>query len=549
MKYIAIAIILFFCFSQSIFAACGGSSPNLTAADTSLAEVQACVDASVDGDTITIPEGSSTWASALTWANKNITVIGQGTSTVITAHSAFAITATTKAAFRLSSFKLITDGDSGVVSITNTSQTPRGGAYGDGFRIDNLTIETSANGRTFMVYGLVYGVLSKITWTSSTSHDQFLTHYGYTNDGSEDGVSPFNQGTVAWSKNHVSGDANAIYVEGSTITCSETGGWAADVWYGGEVEFRYNTITRCQVSTHSARDTARGGKRINAYNNVFVSTGMTDKRVIWWRSGFGLVYNNSFDATALIAIDNQRTSCVWNSRCNGTDTTYDGNTAGESGWPCLDQPGRAYGAPQSQGSAPIFAWGNGDAVIAVGADISNVSPVCTTDAPHMADHLKTYGAAHSTGFFDYYNASDFTDATTKGLVWNNPISCPHPLTGLAGSCTTTAGTSGYNVETAYTMTPSSGTGYAFSPSSAQTVSSGSTQSFSLTCSYGYKCSVSGCGGTPATQTGVGTISYTTAAASESCSITGVAAKTQMEGIGTGSGSLTVGGTGTMTLGN
>ena len=63
-KLFFITILLTCLFTAEAFAACGGSSPNLIAADASRTEVAACVNkAAQSGDTITIPAGSASWTS------------------------------------------------------------------------------------------------------------------------------------------------------------------------------------------------------------------------------------------------------------------------------------------------------------------------------------------------------------------------------------------------------------------------------------------------------------------------------------------------------
>ena len=75
-------------------AACSGASPSWTAASPAQTDVQGCVNAATDGDTINVPAGPATWTSPVTWTNKAIAVIGAGIDqTVITIinNSAFAI--------------------------------------------------------------------------------------------------------------------------------------------------------------------------------------------------------------------------------------------------------------------------------------------------------------------------------------------------------------------------------------------------------------------------------------------------------------------------
>ena len=64
--------------AKSSWAACAGSSPNLTAADASYAEVNACVTASTYGDTITIPAGSKDWGSNTLTITKGVWLKGAG---------------------------------------------------------------------------------------------------------------------------------------------------------------------------------------------------------------------------------------------------------------------------------------------------------------------------------------------------------------------------------------------------------------------------------------------------------------------------------------
>jgi len=404
--------------------------------DGSLSDCQAKVNSAIDGDIITFPAGTFTWTTSLSFNSKNISIFGAGEDkTIINANgTGFDIRTDTKAAFRISNMTINQKtGCVTAIKINNTKRTPTGGAYSTGWRVDHITITANDlnNVRSIFVYGLTYGLIDHVKWSSNYSIAQFLTHYAFTNDNSEADGQPFNQGTISWSLAHSLGDANAIYVEHSTLNASSTGGWAADVWYGGEVVFRYNTINRCQISTHGARNSARGGKRLEVYHNKLVGLGMKDKRVVWWRSGSGVVFNNSIDDIGYISVDNQRTCLEMATRCGVNGNLYDMNLDG-TGWPCLDQPGRGYGAPLKQISNPIYAWNNGiqddcrttqiTCKNTKNIEIGNDYELCLTAAPpKLSTHLKT-GTGHVGGVVDYVNNSE---TPKPGYI---PYEYPHPLT-------------------------------------------------------------------------------------------------------------------------
>lgn len=72
---------------------------------------------------------------------------------------------------------------------------------------------------------------------------------------------------------------------------------------------------------------------------------------------------------------------------------------------------------------------------------------------------------------------------------------------------------------------------------------GTAVAFTVTGNYGYSPICSGCGGALVSST------YTTDTITENCTVTCTGREKRITGIGTGSGSLTIGGTGSMTLGN
>ena len=95
------------------------SAATITAASCQQPAVQAAVNSANSGDTVNIPAGSCTWTTAVSWENKNISLMGAGIGqTVITGDFArmFAIyiTNTASGAFRVSGMTL-----AGTSNLTN----------------------------------------------------------------------------------------------------------------------------------------------------------------------------------------------------------------------------------------------------------------------------------------------------------------------------------------------------------------------------------------------------------------------------------------------
>src|SRR5262245_33410925 len=68
-------------FTAPVWAACGGASPNRSAASANYVDVKDCITVAVNGDTITVPSGSATWTSNLS-ISKFLKLIASGTVTI-----------------------------------------------------------------------------------------------------------------------------------------------------------------------------------------------------------------------------------------------------------------------------------------------------------------------------------------------------------------------------------------------------------------------------------------------------------------------------------
>ena len=153
---------------------------------------------------------------------------------------------------------------------------------------------------------------------------------------------------VLWTQTTTWGDHQYVnYIEGNEFHGGGGGYSTVDANWGGRFVFRFNTLIGASVNIEEHAiigDTHRGNQRWEIYNND--STGSTNYRfALIQGSGSGVMFNNLLSSTMSFAdIGNRRSQLnVGGSagKCDGTNSKgWDGNTAGQNGYPCRDQIGR-----------------------------------------------------------------------------------------------------------------------------------------------------------------------------------------------------------------
>lgn len=432
-----------------------------------------CIDAAVDaadsGDTIQLASGATaTWtgtAATVTWTNKNLTLIGLGTGPTITLDGSDGIIVTvtdgTKGSFRISNITFAgnTTGESNMHHIFGI-YAQSANSIPSGWRIDHITATMTGYVEKFLyVYGVSYGVVDSCTYTASGPYVYFFHQNGWNSvlDAPYTQIGEQLYGGYNMAQPLDLGGASAIYLENNTINATRTDANTVlnDIDTGGSrVVWRYNTIYGGLFYMHETRQNHATWSKWEMYNNIIDGTGPTDavttqEFIGRLEAGTGVIYNNIISGytSATIALNERRgtqdltgilTPMNW---CDGTMThTWDGNAeckdaggsletanpdgscpSGEgwtnTGWPCLGQVGRAPGIAGEQTSAPWFAWNNTGAATILAA-------YSAADAPYV----RSQASPHANGEFEYYNASNFSDAVAKGLTATYaPYRCPHPL--------------------------------------------------------------------------------------------------------------------------
>jgi len=421
-------------------------SETIAALTCSQEDVQAAIDAAVDGDVVSVPEGHCTWEAAVVLQDKSLTVRGAGMDvTIITdstsdswAQEPFWIDGTEGKSFRITGFTF-----NGMQrrSSTEPAITVKGDWRGwriDHCKFDSSDMEPGTQGRGVMLSG--QGVID---------HCAFLNSYT--------AVTIMGDGDASWDRVLDLGSVEAVYIEDNIMENTEiVGDGATDAYGGARYVFRYNTVTNARAGHHGFDS---GGYRsphsFEIYNNTFTWTVDNSWYTARYRGGTGVVFDNLLEGTAsetlTFGVVNYRTCCCnwctnvdpeahgypcdpytacdtplhtncthWG-RCDG-ENPLDGNED-STGYPCRDQVGRSTDMNDDgiQELEPLYGWGN--TVNEEQANITTNDPWGCAD-PSMADHLQEGR--------DYINGTPRPDYT--------PYAYPHPLTLAEEPCSDLGGT-------------------------------------------------------------------------------------------------------------
>lgn len=357
------------------------SAATWNAASCSYADVSAQADSAqnaslADGDTVTIPACSQTnWTTQLTvtkgiilqGAGEGVTILGDNvTKNGSSTSSLMKFTVNTPHTFRITGFTLVgvaTDPSifsKGHVNLTGTSTA---------FRVDHITVTTPQTAFIRIVGGALLGVIDHITRTSGGP--------GLIFQGDQAGWAGSAYGDGSWAASLALGTVEAIFIESGTFTCGAATTNAFDADGGARVVYRYNAFTNCAVTSHGTEGQGRGrGVRSHeVYENTFTFTsGVTADFIVWFRGGTGVMFNNTITIDCCGNLNyvakhaNFRDTVSeppWG-KCDGTGP-YDGNTPGETGYRCVDQPGAGTSAdlggnttpiPTANILDPIYVWAN-----------------------------------------------------------------------------------------------------------------------------------------------------------------------------------------------
>ncbi|MBP9009704.1 MAG: CFI-box-CTERM domain-containing protein [Smithellaceae bacterium] len=550
-KLFFITILLTCLFTAEAFAACGGSSPNLIAADASRTEVAACVNkAAQSGDTITIPAGSASWTSPISVGAKSINFVGAGIdNTVITLTGG--------------GYTLINMGDS-TTRISDMTFVS-GGLFIDGkdFVVARMKFVNPTQGGTWRLvevqgrhgyhpYGVIHSCIFENATILMASLYDTLDNMGPT-----------------WALQYPLGDPrNVVYIEGNTFTKTHaTVMNVIDGRFSARHVFRFNNVVSTStagdvslyIEAHSVQNSTclRGYMRWENYNNVISTAANPTWTAFSIRAGTGIIANNvitgpwnrsiTFDNVRSFQADAPGWIC---GACDGT-SSWDGNegVGEEAGYPCRDQIGRGYDLtafthdPPSQYSQvlmPAYIWGNtingnratvyvhnncgkhikanrdyyeqgvsfnGTSGVGKGL-LAERSATCTKNTAYFATDAGHMGTL--------YKCSE-TNTWTK---YFEPYTCPHPLADPNGErhCDMSiAGVAGYGIAGA-PVTPEPPPGPVQHYNLSISVSgNGNVRSAQPAISCTSDCSVSLEEGTPVTLSAIPDAGYTFAGWSNACS--------------------------------
>jgi len=427
-----------------------------SAASCSQSDVQAAINASSEGDTVSVSSGNCTWSSPVS-VMKGITLQGAGpTSTVITISGSNAFTIGTANAYftnvRLTGFGLTGSSSSAAdISIEGNFTS---------LRVDHLRINTGSSKGVWVNF--VTSFNQRWSGAAYEKTKMLFDHIEFINSSGLEFILIYGRGFPSWQEDDGWGTDNFIFIEDSTFTW--TGGsfgivTDTDIGNGARFVFRHNTVTNGTVQMHDT-SSQRSQRAAEIYGNtITASPTQPSWPAIGIRGGTYLVYNNTINGYDSIDINEifrlyhppcettgwgiccdqsgstkfyedaltrctggDRRICYSSSDCSGIGTcdiscTTDAGAikcvkldgSGTGNYPCRDQTG--WGKDDANGantSSPVYWWRNGsDAGCATGGTCTNTYP---------------------------FNASGYSGYMTEGVEYckHSPVTSPNPVS--PGTC-------------------------------------------------------------------------------------------------------------------
>lgn len=319
------------------FAPCVKAQGTYTAASCNQSDLNAVINGPmhtvVNGDTIHIPAGSCTWTSGITVPSGiGVTIIGNGTpdagagTTGASAScSATVLTDNISSGHMFSMSPQYGNSTSRISCISFVPQTSSqsndqpisvvGTCTSSGcpnMRIDNLTVSGNFAGSvredaTFVTAVNMFGVLDHNTVGGATLIGNGVDFVNV-NHPSWLGVGSY--GDNSWAQPDSFGTAQALYLENNTFTnafgTDVDGGDSYQDTGGGRWVCRFNTFNgvtgASACSDHGTESTGRprGGRQGENYNNTLICTNTSQgcNSGFGYRSGVGLIFNNTFTANS-----------------------------------------------------------------------------------------------------------------------------------------------------------------------------------------------------------------------------------------------------------
>jgi hypothetical protein len=352
----------------------------IEAGSCSRADVATAISAAGDGDIVSIPAGSCTWATALTISDKAITIQGAGVDvTTITDGTPKGLAYSTSEMFiwnlkdneqhRITALTI--DGGTGDAEPYNRGTMRIYGTSDVNFRMDHFKFITRRTAG-IMLHD-VLGVIDNGEFILSNSGVPGGNKFGiYVFHAAWQGVGGYGDNSWATATNF--GTIDFLFVEDCSFTSDPSSSlgnvhsYAVDGWLGQRVVYRNNTFTNSTWANHGTESSGRqrSARASEIYDNAFVmnTSGVASASAIGSRGGTQVIYDNTLTTSGGAYIgefidfgvlrSNQAYS-PWG-ECDGSNV-WD-NPSEPGGLQCLDQPGVGIGDLIS-GDTPLPAtWPN-----------------------------------------------------------------------------------------------------------------------------------------------------------------------------------------------